>query len=98
MAIDSVRLLSDSAAQLWQRLSLVRPLALPEDGDCFDNWLGSGPRQLDEAEEQALRRDYRRFLLLMDEIETLVRSRDRAVAIVREQVDARTQPPTPGRI
>jgi hypothetical protein len=85
MAIDSVRLLSDSAAQLWRRLSLVRPLETPSNDDCFEHWIGAAPAELDQAEEQALRRDYRRLLTLLEEIAILVRSRDKALAIVREQ-------------
>lgn len=92
MAIDSIRLLSDSAAQLWQRLSAVRPLDPSADGDSFDVWLGARPKALDQAEEQALRRDFRRLRTLLDEIETLVRSRDRALALVREQVGAAPPP------
>ena len=88
MAIDSVRLLSDSAAQLWRRLNLVRPLDTPGADDCFERWIGPAPIQLPQADEQALRRDYKRLLTLIEEIETLVRSRDRALAIVREQATA----------
>lgn len=83
MAIDSVRLLTDSAAQLYRRLSAVRPLgaaALP-----FDEWLGADSRPLDQADEQALRRDYRRLVTMIDEIETLVRSRPRALTLVHER-------------
>lgn len=87
MAIDSVRLLSDSAAQLWRRLNLVRPLETPDDGSSFEAWIGpGGQKQLDHAEEQALRRDYRRLLTLLEELEILVRSRSRALELVREQV------------
>lgn len=89
MAIDSVRLLSESAAQLWQRLSLVHPLDTPDDTHGFDQWIGvARPAAFDQAEEQALRRDFRRLLTLLDELETLVRSRDRALALVREQATA----------
>lgn len=83
MAIDSVRLLTDSAAQLYRRLSAVRPLE--GAGGPFDEWFGPGPIGLDHAEEQALRRDYRRLVTMIDEIETLVRSRPRALALVRER-------------
>ena len=85
MAIDSVRLLSESAAQLWRRLNIVRPLDTPDDNASFDAWIGPRPTPLDQAEEQALRRDYRRLQTLLDELETLVRSRERALALVREQ-------------
>jgi len=95
MAIDSVRLLTDSAAQLWRRLDDIRPLDAPTPGASFDEWLGfSKDFQLDQAEEQALRRDYRRLLTLLEELEILVRSRARALALVREQA-AGPHPPTP---
>lgn len=83
MAIDSVRLLTDSAAQLWRRLEQIRPMAAPGNNDGFDEWLGAA--RLDQGEEQALRRDYRRLINLIDEISTLVRSRARALDLVREQ-------------
>ncbi len=87
MAIDSVRLLSDSAAQIWRRLNLVHPLEIPAETSGFESWIGPGGRkQLDSAEEQALRRDYRRLQTLIDEIEFLVRSRPRALELIREQL------------
>jgi hypothetical protein len=86
MAIDSVRLLTDSAAQLWRRLDHIRPLQTPAAAASFDEWVGAAEQlQLDHAEEQALRRDYRRLLNLLEEIEILVRSRTRALDLVREQ-------------
>lgn len=86
MAIDSVRLLSDSAAQLWRRLNLVRPFEAPDDTPGFDAWLAApGRAPIDLAEEQALRRDYRRLLTLIEELEVLLRSRARAIELVREQ-------------
>jgi hypothetical protein len=89
MAIDSVRLLSDSAAQLWRRLSLVRPIEAPDDTPGFDVWLAApGRAPIDQAEEQALRRDYRRLLTLIEELEVLLRSRARAIELVREQAAA----------
>ncbi|MEI7769609.1 MAG: hypothetical protein WCI67_06455 [Chloroflexales bacterium] len=85
MAIDSVRLLTDSAAQLWRGLSRYSTIESLTASDCFDDWIGvSAPAvALDRAEEQSLRRDYRRLITLIDEIETLVRSRPRAIALVR---------------
>lgn len=83
MAIDSIRLLTDSAAQLYRRLSTVKPVEAA--GDPFDEWLSPASRRLDQAEEQALRRDYRRLVTMIDELETLVRSRTRALALVRER-------------
>lgn len=92
MAIDSVRLLTDSAAQLWRRLNVVRPLDAPA-ASSFDEWLDAASRPpLDQAEEQALRRDYRNLINLLEELETLVRSRSRALDMVRAQA---AQPESP---
>jgi hypothetical protein len=103
MAIDSIRLLTDSAAQLYRRLSAVHPIE-GSGGPSFDEWLGAGIKGLDQADEQALRRDYRRLFTMIDEIETLVRSRLRALALVREraavsEADAQrlSEPGSPGR-
>lgn len=92
MAIDSVRLLTDSAAQLYRRLSAVRPIGAA--GGPFDEWLGPA-QPLDHADEQALRRDYRRLVTMIDELETLVRSRPRALALVRERAAEPEQGPYP---
>jgi hypothetical protein len=81
MAIDSIRLLTDSAAQIYRRLSTVRPLD-SADGP-FEHWLGDS--RLDHAEEQALRRDYRRLSQIIDELASLVCSRPRALALIHEQ-------------
>lgn len=81
MAIDSVRLLTDSAAQIYHRLSVVRPL--DSASGSFEQWLGDS--RLEHAEEQALRRDYRRLAQIIDELASLVRSRPRALALVHEQ-------------
>lgn len=87
MAIDSVRLLADSAAQLWRRLGSVRPLASISGSDGFDAWISAaGQPKLDHAEEQALRRDYRRLANLIEELETLVRSRARALELIRTRI------------
>lgn len=88
MAIDSVRLLTDSAAQIWRGLRHYSNIESLTASDCFDEWIGSaGPRApLDRAEEQSLRREYRRLTTLIDEIETLVRSRTRAIDLVRTQI------------
>jgi len=88
MAIDSVRLLADSAAQLWRQLAPFSPIEALSSSECFDEWLGAAGRaSLDAAEEQALRRDYRRLSTLIEEIETLVRSRARALDLVRARID-----------
>jgi hypothetical protein len=88
MAIDSVRLLTDSAAQLWRGLSRYSSIESLTASDCFDDWIGTTtpPVALDRAEEQSLRRDYRRLITLIDEIETLVRSRTRALDLVRARI------------
>jgi hypothetical protein len=88
MAIDSVRLLTDSAAQLWRGLSCYSSIESLTASDCFDDWIGTtAPAPaLDRAEEQSLRRDYRRLITLIDEIETLVRSRPRALDLVRARI------------
>ena len=82
MAIDSIRLLTDSAAQLYRRLSGLRPLDAATRP--FDEWVGA-TRPSDHAEEQVLRRDYRRLVTIIDELETLVRSRPRALELIRER-------------
>lgn len=97
MAIDSVRLLTDSAAQLWRRLNVVRPLEAPAPGASFDEWLTAAGQPVDQAEEQALRRDYRSLVNLLEELETLVRSRARALDLVREQATLGEQP-RPARV
>jgi hypothetical protein len=87
MAIDSVRLLTDSAAQLWRNLSRYSSIELLTSSDCFDDWIvAAAPPSFDKAEEQSLRRDYRRLLTLIDEIETLVHSRPRALELVRARL------------
>lgn len=90
MAIDSVRLLTDSAAQLYRRLGTLRPLE--QASAPFDVWLGADRQLDDQAEAQALRRDYRRLVTMIDELETLVRSRALALALVRERAAALENP------
>lgn len=87
MAIDSVRLLTDSAAQIWRRLARFSPLEALCASESFDQWIGAAEHAaLDAAEEQALRRDYRRLTNLIEEIETLVRSRARALELVQARL------------
>ncbi|MEI7645964.1 MAG: hypothetical protein WCJ55_16975 [Chloroflexales bacterium] len=88
MAIDSVRLLTDSAAQIWRSLSCYSSIESLTASDCFDDWIGAIAPVVafDRAEEQSLRRDYRRLITLIDEIETLIRSRPRAIDLVRARI------------
>jgi hypothetical protein len=88
MAIDSVRLLTDSAAQIWRGLSSYSSIESLTTSDCFEDWIGAAPARpaLDRAEEQLLRREYRRLINLIEEIETLVRSRARALDLVRARI------------
>lgn len=89
MAIDSARLLADSAAQIYRRLPPIQPLEgldLP-----FEEWLGALV-PTEPAEEQALRRDYRRVRTLIDELTILVCSRSQALALVRTSVEAESEP------
>jgi hypothetical protein len=89
MAIDSLRLLTDGAAQIWQRLSRFSPIEVLQNSDCFEDWIYAVERipPLDQMEEQLLRRDYRRFLEILTEIETLTRSRAQALDLVRARSD-----------
>lgn len=80
MAIDTLRLLTDSAAQLYASLDRLRPLGDPDAS--FDAWR-AGLGTLDDADEQQLRRNYRRLLTMIAEIEGLVCSHATAIAIVR---------------
>lgn len=95
MAIDSVRLLTDSAAQLWRNLATDRPIDSLPAGASFEEWYTSSHRPpLDQAAEQSLRRDYRRLLNLIEELETLVRSRSRAIELVQIRL-GEPEPPQP---
>jgi hypothetical protein len=88
MAIDSIRLLTDSAAQLWPRLAGYGPIDALLNSSCYDEWLAIAARSqnLPLADQQLLRRDYRRMCNLIDEIETLVRSRSRAIELVQARI------------
>ncbi|NTV64487.1 MAG: hypothetical protein HGA65_13250 [Oscillochloris sp.] len=89
MAIDSVRLLTDSAAHVWHGLSRYTSIETLTASECFDDWIRTTipTLTLDRAEEQSLRREYRRLTTLIDEIETLVRSRTRAIDLIRSRID-----------
>jgi hypothetical protein len=94
MAIDSVRLLTDSAAHVWRRLSAIHSLEAFIGGACFEDWLGPAPSPpFNQAEEQALRRDYHLLANLLTELESLLHSREQAIALVRSEVAALMQRP-----
>jgi hypothetical protein len=87
MAIDSIRLLVDSAGPLWRRLSDVAVIDNLPGSDSFEDWIAqnaAGPVS-DHLTLQQLRRDYRRLLNLLNELETLVRSRSLAITMIRER-------------
>ncbi len=87
MAIDSVRILTDSAGQLWQRLDTYGSLDVLSTGNSCDDWLHnvSLVRPLTRVEELQLRRDYLRLYCLLTQIEILVKSKIRAVELVRDR-------------
>lgn len=93
MAIDSVRLLTDSAAHVWRRLSAIHSLETFSGGGCFEDWLGpvTSPT-FDQAEEQALRRDYHLLANLLTELGSLLHSRERAIALVRAEAATELTP------
>ncbi|MCS6887376.1 MAG: hypothetical protein NZQ09_04135 [Chloroflexus sp.] len=84
MTIDSLRLLAGSAASLWQRLSQLGAPDLLSRRASFEEWLTAARPGLSSADEQALRRDYRRFTLLLTELEMLTRSREQALALIQD--------------
>lgn len=88
MAIDSLRLLTDSAAQLWPRLAVYGPIETSLDRCCSDEWLAIVQRTtpLPPTDQLTLRRDYRRLCTLIEEIESLVRSRPRAIEMVQTRI------------
>lgn len=89
MVLDSVRILTDSASHLWQRLVGYGSLeTLPTSSD-FEDWAGSMrcPGMLNQIEELQLRRDYRRLRSLLIQIAALVHSQSRALELVRTQAD-----------
>jgi hypothetical protein len=88
MAIDSLRLLIDSAALVWRRLQRYGSIEGLLDSACFELWLSAASgSQLDAAEEQEVRRDYRRMIELMSDITALLHSRSEACRIVRRHAD-----------
>jgi hypothetical protein len=87
MAIDSIRLLVDSAGPLWRHLSEVAAIDTLPASDSFDDWIAQNSMDpaADHLTLQQLRRDYRRLLNLLNELETLVRSRSLAITMIRER-------------
>lgn len=85
MAIDTPRLLTDSAAHLWRRLQIYAPIENIITSTCYEDWIGTTSPH-DTLEDQALRRDYRRLSNLLIELSRLVSSNERALALVRSRV------------
>jgi|GEM_PF-1233412 len=86
MTIDSLRLLTNSAATLWLRLSQFGSPELLIQRSSFDEWLTTVRPGLSSADEQVIRRDYRRLSLLLTELEMLTRSREQALALIMDAV------------
>ncbi|GIW91814.1 MAG: hypothetical protein KatS3mg109_2246 [Pirellulaceae bacterium] len=86
MTIDSVRLLTDSAAMLWRRLSQFGSLDLLARRVSCDDWLATMQSSLSTADEQAIRRDYRRLTRLLTELEMLTRSREQAITLIMDAI------------
>jgi len=87
MTIDSLRLLTDSAAILWQRLSQFGSPDLLGRRVAFEEWLAATQPRLSSADEQAIRRDYRRLSILLAELERLTCSREQALALIMHAID-----------
>ena len=88
IALDTIRMLTDSAAHLWQRLDQYAPLDnFPQRGT-FSDWLaGAVPNlHLDIAEEQQLERDYRRLCSLVDQLAQLLRDEADVLAAVHARL------------
>lgn len=87
MTLDSIRILSVSAGQIWQRLGNYGTLeTLPSSPD-FEHWCCNTENtgSLNQIDELQLRRDYRRLYRLLSQIETLVHSRSLALELVRSR-------------
>jgi len=89
MALDSIRILTTSAGQLWQRLGTYGTLEALPSCSSFEEWLRSAghPGSLNQIEELQLRRDYRQLYRLLTQIETLVHSQSLALELVRSRAD-----------
>lgn len=93
MALDSIRLLTDSAKYLWQRLGNYGALEALPTSRGFDDWVRSesGLDSLSQIEVLQLKRDYHRLHGLLIQIEALVHSRSRVVELVRDDRSAMEQ-------
>lgn len=85
MSIDSVRILTDSTRNLWYRLGRYGTLESLSMSNSFDDWICGSTclDTLNQTEMLQLRRDYVRFSQLFAQIEALVHSKWRALALVR---------------
>ncbi len=85
MTINSMRILVDSASQLWQRLATYGMADLldtsSEDDACLRTMIDLAA--LPQIEALQLRRDYHRFYHLLHQIEALGYSKAVALELVR---------------
>ena len=106
MAIDTIRVLSESAAHLWNRLQSYGSLERLLVCECFEDWREpevppttvsvTHPATVVPAtasfDEALIRRDYRRLRELLLELEMLVRSRERTMELVLANVHEQIEP------
>jgi hypothetical protein len=71
IALDTVSMLIDSAAHLWQRLEQYAPLSARPQRSALDLWLASIPAAESAPDALQVQRDYRRLCSLLDELEAL---------------------------
>jgi hypothetical protein len=71
IALDTVSMLIDSAAHLWQRLEQYAPLSARPQRSSLDSWLDTIPADRRAADSLQVQRDYRRLCSLLDELEAL---------------------------
>ncbi|MCU0494485.1 MAG: hypothetical protein MUD01_23095 [Chloroflexaceae bacterium] len=85
MAIDSIRMLADSAGQLWHHLRRYGPGDRLLTSEHVEAWLQHCPTPPDPLAEQQLRREFRRLHTLVRELEVLLHSRSRALDMIVER-------------
>ncbi len=85
MGLNSIRILTTSAGQLWQRLGTYGTLEALPSSYSFEDWLCSAGHlgTLNQIEELQLRRDYHQLYRLLIQIEALVHSESLALELVR---------------